>query len=117
MALEEEKKEQELKNNEIELQAFKPMMSFRNRLEQRYEEKIVTVEFKCNGFMKKATGCLHKIGSDFVELYEFKGKKVKIEIYGSGNGVFTEYAEKIIIPLENVCAVELKSPPDHCPEC
>ena len=115
MDLEEENTE--LEKNKVELQAFNPCPSFRQRLRDKYEGKIVTVEFKCDGFIKKATGCLNRVGCDFLELKGRYQRKVIIEIFRSFcKDTITEKAFRINIPMDNVCAVELKTPCKPCVE-
>ncbi len=110
-----EKENMELEKHEIELQAFSPCPSFRQRLKDEFEDEIVTVEFKCDGFMKKATGCLNLVGCDFLELTGRYGKQVSIEIFRSFcKDTISERAYRMDIPLENICAVELKSPCKPC---
>src|SRR6056297_3158407 len=107
----------DFEKNKIELQAFNPSPSFRQRLREKYEKKIVTVEFKCDGFLKKATGCLNIVGCDFLELTGRYGKKVSIEIFRSFcKDTIMEKAFRVNIPIDNVCSVELKTPCKPCVE-
>ena len=108
---EEEKINEEVKQEELELQIFNPRLSFKHILCEKYQGELVTVEFQCNSFMKKATGCLDLIGCDFIEVVGSRRNDVKVEIFTHSGDIIEETPRpcKIAIPLKNVCAVEKMS--------
>lgn len=106
----------EEKKQDFEIQFFQPCESFRRKLSDVYEGNVVTVEFCCCNFLKKATGCLTFVGNDAIELVGANQGPVEINIFGPTGTLEPEFAFRVLIPLERVCGVELLSTPP-CPPC
>jgi len=80
--------------------------SFIERLDEAFQDRVVTVEFSCRDCCKKAIGgILTRIGKDFIELSSVL--PFPIVTFFPGNIVpLVEFATSAIIPLDNVCGVE-----------
>ncbi|MFW6381568.1 MAG: hypothetical protein ACOCZ3_03395 [Bacillota bacterium] len=109
----------EIELNNFELQYFSSSRSLRRRL-QDFENQQVVVEFCCDGFMKKAMGCLKDVGCDYIELTSPVQGPVRIDVFccrqGSSAPFMTEYASVVLIPMDRICAVEISPPCPPCPE-
>lgn len=73
----------------------------------RFQDQLVTVEFCCCTILKKATGCLRLIGRDFIELTGNPLVEIELISWCGELEDCTQYADRIIILLETVCAIEI----------
>lgn len=81
-------------------------------LREEFLHKVVTVEFFCGQCCKKAKkGVLVKVGKDFIVLVRRDGRAIKVITFGEKGPIDKERVEKIIIPIKQVCSVEI---PDPC---
>ncbi len=88
------------------------MDNFLRRLAARFQDKVVNVEFFCGECCKKAKGGkLTLIGRDFIELTADDYDEIEVLTFSGGNLVDTEFVDVIIIPLSQVCSVEI---PEKC---
>ncbi|SMB91845.1 hypothetical protein SAMN00808754_0534 [Thermanaeromonas toyohensis ToBE] len=78
------------------------------RLVRRFQDKVVNVEFFCGECCKKAVGgTLTLVGRDFLELEAPQEEKIQVFTISGGTIVLEELVEAIIIPLKQVCSVEI----------
>lgn len=86
--------------------------NFIRRLASRFQGRVVNVEFFCGECCKKAKGGkLTLIGRDFIELTEVDDLEIEVITISGGDVVDTEFVDVIIIPLSQVCSVEI---PEKC---
>ncbi|QGP92979.1 hypothetical protein MGLY_23730 [Neomoorella glycerini] len=88
--------------------------NFIRRLASRFQDRVVNVEFFCGECCKKAKGGeLTLIGRDFIELTAAEDYEIEVITFSGGDVVDNEFVEVIIIPLSQVCSVEI---PENCNE-
>ncbi|MDN5327277.1 MAG: hypothetical protein PWP41_1973 [Moorella sp. (in: firmicutes)] len=86
--------------------------NFIRRLASRFQDRVVNVEFFCGECCKKAKGGkLKLIGRDFIELTEVDNLEIEVITFSGGHVVDNEFVDVIIIPLSQVCSVEI---PEKC---
>lgn len=88
--------------------------AFSSTVMENFHEKKVNVEFFCGECCKKAIkGKLEHI-DPFVIILSGDKNDIKVITFGDHGPIDIEFVEKIIIPVRNVCSVEIPSRDDKC---
>ncbi|HHV79628.1 MAG TPA: hypothetical protein GXX40_08505 [Firmicutes bacterium] len=80
--------------------------NFLSRL-RRLQDSRVNVEFFCGNCCKKAIGgTLSKIGTNFIELTAHHELQIEVITFFNET-TFSQFVDGIVIPITQVCSVEL----------
>ncbi|AFV12597.1 hypothetical protein Tph_c24100 [Thermacetogenium phaeum DSM 12270] len=86
--------------------------AFSSVLTDNFHKKKVNVEFFCGECCKKAVkGKLEHIDRHVIIL-DGDEKDIKVITFGDKGPIDIEFVEKIIIPIKNICSVEIPSRDD-----